>query len=125
MELHARFINAYEARDESALPPGFKFFESMPKAPPGCQWSWDIHTQGWAAHSTDGAKRLCTELKDGNKYLLGVKYLPAGFEIGYNHYVGRLGMRLPETAALLKRHPVDWFSFSWCAPAPAAAAVGS
>jgi hypothetical protein len=28
--------------------------------------------------------------------------------MGYNHYVGRLGMRLPETAALLARSWPEW-----------------
>ena len=171
LELHARIINAYEARDEAMLPPGFKFFESMPKAPAGCQWAWDIRTQKWTSWKTlaGGEKKLCSELKasggeeggarrergnrlseslkrscrltfdnhapsttkstqqykqqhnnttpkqDGVKYLLGIKYLPNGFEIGYNHYAGRLGLAMPETAALLKRHPVDWHEFSWCA----------
>jgi hypothetical protein len=29
----------------------------------------------------------------------------------YNHYVGRLGMQLPESAKLLQRYPVDWAEF--------------
>lgn len=32
---------------------------------------------------------------------------------GYNHFVGRLGMRLPETARLLSRYPVDYYEFCW------------
>lgn len=41
------------------------------------------------------------------------RYLPNGFEIGFNHFAGRLGMRLPETARLLARHPVDYYEFCW------------
>lgn len=41
------------------------------------------------------------------------RYLPNGFELGYNHFAGRLGMPMPETARLLRRHPVDWYSFCW------------
>ncbi|KAI8464660.1 MAG: chondroitin AC/alginate lyase [Monoraphidium minutum] len=112
LELHARIINAHEEGDEAALPPGFKFFESMPKAPHGCSWSWDIKTQDWTAYRKgDGSK--CADQKDKTKYLLGIKYLPTGFEIGYNHFVGRLGMSMPETAKLLRRHPVDWHAFCW------------
>ena len=114
MELHARIINARDSGDASMLPQGFKFFEDMPKAPSGCAWAWDIRTQKWTSWTTGaGGKKFCSELKDGFKYLLGVKYLPNGFEIGYNHYAGRLGMDMPETAALLKRYPVDWHEFCW------------
>lgn len=38
---------------------------------------------------------------------------PKGWEIGYNHFVGRLGMKLPETARLLARSWPDTYSFSW------------
>ena len=97
LELHARIINAFESGDEAA--------------PEGCSWSWDIQTQKWSAYQKGGGG--CGDLDDGWKYLLGIKYLPTGFEIGYNHFVGRLGMSMPETAQLLKRHPVDWHLFSW------------
>lgn len=40
LELHARIINAFAAGDESKLPDGFKFFESMPKPPAECAWRW-------------------------------------------------------------------------------------
>jgi hypothetical protein len=113
LELHARFINVYDQRDEAGLPKGFKFFESMPAAPKGCSWSWDIKTQKWASFTTSGPKKKCSDLKDGIKYLLGIKYLPNGFELGYNHFVGRLGMKMPETAKLLANHPIDWFGFCW------------
>ena len=36
------------------------------------------------------------------------------WEVGHNHFAGRLGMKLPETAALLsRRYPVDWQEFCW------------
>lgn len=40
MELHARILNA--GQDESLLPPGFKFVESMPEAKEGTFWKWDM-----------------------------------------------------------------------------------
>lgn len=72
MELHARIINAYLDKDESALPPGFKFFESLPPPPRGCSWRWSVGTQRWAAfNASSGAK--CIDLGDGYKYALGIK----------------------------------------------------
>jgi hypothetical protein len=111
MELHARIINAHGAKDESALPPGFRFFSSMPPPPAGCSWKWDFETQLWSSYAPNRTK--CSDLGDGLKYAVGITYLPTGFELGYNHFVGRLGMKLPETAALLEDHPIDWFAFSW------------
>jgi hypothetical protein len=111
LELHARIINAHAAKDEAALPPGFKFFGSMPPPPRGCSWKWDFETQLWSSYAHNRTK--CSDLRDGFKYAVGVTFLPTGFELGYNHFVGRLGMKLPETAALLEEHPVDWFAFSW------------
>ncbi|GBF87978.1 hypothetical protein Rsub_00690 [Raphidocelis subcapitata] len=112
MELHARIINAKLAEDESMLPDGFKFFESMPPPPENCTWRWDIESQRWSSFDA-ATKGKCSELDDGFKYLLGVKYLPNGFELGYNHFAGRLGMNLPETAKLLAQNPVDWYEFCW------------
>lgn len=113
MELHARIINAADAgRNEALLPPGFRFFESMPPPPSGCSWKWDIETQRWASYSkTTNAK--CSDLTNGVKYVLGAKWLPTGWELGYNHYSGRLGMRMPETAALLARYRIEHFEFCW------------
>jgi len=54
----------------------------------------DLHPQG--------------ELPGNTKWLVGVKYLPTGWEVGFNHYTGRLGIKLPETAALLQRYSPDW-----------------
>ena len=45
----------------------------MPKAPPGCAWRWDINSQKWASFKVDGDKGKCGDLKDGQKYLLGIK----------------------------------------------------
>ncbi|GBF98901.1 hypothetical protein Rsub_11539 [Raphidocelis subcapitata] len=112
LETHARIINAHLDKDESELPPGFRFFESMPPPPKGCTWRWSVGTQKWASYNTTDGKK-CTDLEDGLKYALGIKYLPTGFELGFNHFVGRLGMQLPETARLLARYPVDWFEFTW------------
>ena len=80
LELHARIINAHLDKDESGLPPNFRFFESMPPPPKGCAWRWAVPTQAWAAYNTSsGAK--CVDLEDGLKYALGIKYLPTGFEL--------------------------------------------
>lgn len=59
--------------------------------------------------------QLCSNLTNGVKYAIGINFLPTGWEVAYNHYVGRLGMRLPETAALLKQNYPDQYSFCWCA----------
>lgn len=53
------------------------------------------------------------DLNDGFKYVLGSGYLPTGFEVGYNHFAGRLGMSMPETAALLAANPVEYYVFHW------------
>ncbi|KIY93326.1 hypothetical protein MNEG_14637 [Monoraphidium neglectum] len=111
MEVHARIINAGLDKDESQLPPGYRFYSSIPKAPPNCSWRWDIETQLWASFDKGGAK--CSDLTDGLKYAVGITHLPTGWEIGYNHFVGRLGMKLPETARLLARSWPDTYSFSW------------
>lgn len=110
MEFHARIINAKLSNDVSMLPPGYKFFESMPKAPSGCAWKWDIETQLWVSYK---GSTVCSNLTDGFKYAVGITHLPTGWEIGYNHFVGRLGVKLPETAALLARSWPDYYTFSW------------
>jgi hypothetical protein len=114
LELHSRLITAGLAKDASQLPAGFQFYDpSMPKAPKGCAWQWSIDTQLWSAVNTTAPNAKCLDLNDGVKYVLGVTFLPAGIEIGYNHFVGRLGMKLPETARLLAAFPVDYYTFSW------------
>eukprot|EP00775_Hariotina_reticulata_P003960 gene3960-4213_t len=113
MELHARIINAWDAnKDESLLPAGFRWYENMAVAPPGTQWRFDITAQRWYAMDTKTFTRVA-DYPDDTKWLLGVKYLPTGWEFGFNHYVGRLGIKLPETAALISRYNPDWYEFHW------------
>lgn len=83
MELHARIINAWDSnRNESLLPKGYRFFEtSMPPAPAGTDWVFDIQKQKWFARERK-SKLVVSELEDGFKYLLGVKYMPTGWELG-------------------------------------------
>jgi hypothetical protein len=76
MEVHARIINAGLDKDESQLPPGYRFYSSIPKAPPNCSWRWDIETQLWASFDKGGAK--CSDLTDGLKYAVGITHLPTG-----------------------------------------------
>lgn len=79
MEVHARIVNA--GRDESRLPPGFRFFESMPPPPNGTVWRINLAKQLWTAvNTTTGA--WVADLTDGYKYVLGSKYLPTGWEVG-------------------------------------------
>jgi hypothetical protein len=113
LELHARIINAFNAgKNESALPPNFRWVENMPAPPAGSSWSFDTKTQLWSAYSnTNGAK--VTTLMDGKKYVVGAWALPTGWEVAYNHYVGRLGLSLPETQRFIRNRPQDWFSFHW------------
>lgn len=113
MEMQAAIILAHNetdnTSDESALPPGFKLSGSMPPAPANTTWKFDFQKQLWSAvNNTNGA--WVSDLKDGVKYVIGNGYLPAGWELGYNHYVGRLGMQLPQTTALLQRHNIDWYA---------------
>lgn len=83
LELHARVVNARLDGDEGGLPPRYRFFESMPAAPKGCAWRWSVGTQGWASFNVTagGEGRKCSDLSDGLKYALGIKYLPTGFEV--------------------------------------------
>eukprot|EP00879_Flechtneria_rotunda_P025186 GHRR01026752.1.p1 GENE.GHRR01026752.1~~GHRR01026752.1.p1 ORF type:complete len:295 (+),score=61.58 GHRR01026752.1:724-1608(+) len=112
MELHARIIRAYQANDTSMLPPGFYFKESMPEPPKGCIWKFDIRQQLWTAVSTTSYQTISV-LEDGRKYLVGIPFLPTGWETGYNHYVGRLGMKMPETAQLLAQNWPETYNFHW------------
>lgn len=110
LELHAKIILADD--DESQLPPGFKLLKSMPKPPRGCTWAFDMQRQlFYAKNSTSGA--WVADLNDGVKYLQGITFLPTGWELGYNHFVGRLGLKMPQTAALIRRHYVDWYEMHW------------
>lgn len=70
-------------KDESLLPANYRFYEtSMPPAPPGCDWSFDIQKQSWFARNRTNMGQVVGELQDGYRYLLMVKYLPAGWELG-------------------------------------------
>lgn len=110
LELHAKIIMAGD--NETLLPPGFKLLKSMPKPPAGCVWTFDMQRQlFFAKNKTSGA--WVSDLADGIKYLSGITFLPTAWEVGYNHFVGRLGMKMPETAALIKRHYVDWYAMHW------------
>jgi hypothetical protein len=114
MELHARIINAALSKNnETLLPPGFRFYDkSMPAPPAGCSWRFDMRSQLWSAfNSTTGAKVM--DLRNGVKYVVGPWALPSNWELGFNHYVGRLGMWLPETAALIARRWPDYYEFHW------------
>eukprot|EP00879_Flechtneria_rotunda_P022507 GHRR01023758.1.p2 GENE.GHRR01023758.1~~GHRR01023758.1.p2 ORF type:complete len:279 (+),score=87.28 GHRR01023758.1:1347-2183(+) len=113
LELHARINLAYISnKDPSKLPPGYKFYDAMPPAPAGTRWQLNIGKQMWSAVDTRTGAWV-SDLNDGIKYMLGVGFLPTGWEMGYNHYVGRLGMKLPETAALLARSWPEWQEFHW------------
>ncbi|WIA13951.1 hypothetical protein OEZ85_002521 [Tetradesmus obliquus] len=110
LELTARIIMANDS--ESQLPQGFKLLKSMPKPPSGTMWAFDMQRQRFfAKNKTSGA--WVADLNDGIKYLQGITFLPTAWEHAYNHYVGRLGLKMPETAALIKRHYVDWYAMHW------------
>jgi len=123
MELHARIINA--GSSSTLLPPGYTFYNQSsfpeapaPAAPIGCSWKWEMATQLWTAYNSTGGRcnynnTNSAELRDGKKYVVGSKFLPTAWEIGFNHYVGRLGMWLPETAALISKNWPDWYEFHW------------
>eukprot|EP00878_Enallax_costatus_P031100 GHUV01033963.1.p1 GENE.GHUV01033963.1~~GHUV01033963.1.p1 ORF type:complete len:177 (-),score=14.84 GHUV01033963.1:24-554(-) len=110
LELQARIINAGNRTD--LLPPGFKFYESMPAPPAGTLWQFDIRTQLWYAR--DKATGAVVKAQDdGVKYIVGSKWLPTGWEIAYNHFAGRLGMQLVETQRLLRKNWPEHHEFHW------------
>lgn len=45
----------------------------MPPPPAGCAWKFEMNEQRWSSYATDGSNKKCSDLKDGNKYLLGIK----------------------------------------------------
>jgi len=115
MEMHARIVNSVTGsggRNQSYLPPGFKYIENAPKPPDGCEWRWDGKVQRLVAYNKSTNQKV-GELKDGVKYVRDISHNPGGWEIGYNHYVGRLGMDMPETQILLQRKWPDWYDFHW------------
>eukprot|EP00878_Enallax_costatus_P024210 GHUV01025815.1.p1 GENE.GHUV01025815.1~~GHUV01025815.1.p1 ORF type:complete len:268 (+),score=78.55 GHUV01025815.1:397-1200(+) len=60
------------------------------------------------AYITNGGKpkECCYELK-------GIGFLPCGWEVGYNHYKGRMGWEMPNTAAMLAKHRPEKYVFHW------------
>lgn len=110
LELHARIINAFNRTAQ--LPQGFKFFADMPAPPAGTVWQFDIREQLWHARNrTTGA--IVQTQNDGVKYIVGVTWMSTGWEVAYNHYAGRLGMELPETAKLLRKYWPESHEFHW------------
>ncbi|KAF8063673.1 hypothetical protein HT031_003528 [Scenedesmus sp. PABB004] len=113
LEVHAAIVLAGPYGNASALPPGFAPYDAMPPPPPGCVWRINLGSQLWGAvNASTGAWLPGGELRDGVKYLLGVKHIPV-FELGYNHYAGRLGMALPQTRALLERYWPEHYELQW------------
>lgn len=110
LEVHARIINAGNLTN--LLPPGFRFYESMPPPPPGTWWQFDIRSQLWYAKDTATGAVVATQT-DGIKYVVGSKWLPTAWEVAYNHFAGRLGMELLETQKLLRRHWPEHHEFHW------------
>eukprot|EP00878_Enallax_costatus_P000309 GHUV01000382.1.p1 GENE.GHUV01000382.1~~GHUV01000382.1.p1 ORF type:complete len:631 (+),score=126.39 GHUV01000382.1:267-2159(+) len=111
MELHARIIRAWSLNDKSMLPsdyvlPNAKNDPNLPAPYQG--YTYEAEQQAWVAQ--DGSKKV---LRDGKKYLKSIKFLPCGWEVGYNHYAGRLGIPMPETAALLKMFWPEWQEWHW------------
>lgn len=66
--------------------------------------TWRTHlTQLWSAFNAT-TREWVADLRDGVKYLVAAhSFLPTGWELGLNHFAGRLAMRMPETVALLQR----------------------
>eukprot|EP00882_Tetradesmus_deserticola_P015228 GHRQ01016219.1.p1 GENE.GHRQ01016219.1~~GHRQ01016219.1.p1 ORF type:complete len:577 (+),score=184.85 GHRQ01016219.1:303-2033(+) len=80
MELHARIIMADKKKEEPPL--GFKWYndgKGLPPAPAGTEYRFDMAKQLWVATDKTTFKPVPGgELRDGVKYLLGVKFLPTG-----------------------------------------------
>eukprot|EP00775_Hariotina_reticulata_P001819 gene1819-2153_t len=118
MELHARIIRARLAHTRDGdrvlalamLPQGFIFgseqwykdhVPNWEPVPEGTKWKFETKVQQWVLLENLTSKYLKTY--DGpEKVLNGISFLPCGWEVGYNHYAGRLGLKMPETAALLQ-----------------------
>eukprot|EP00878_Enallax_costatus_P043516 GHUV01051527.1.p1 GENE.GHUV01051527.1~~GHUV01051527.1.p1 ORF type:complete len:634 (+),score=132.79 GHUV01051527.1:302-2203(+) len=109
MEFKARVIRAGLAKDMSMLPPGFEL-QDLTKQPWKSfddklgKWDYDTAEQKWK-YTLDTDK----------KYLRDISFLPCGWEIGYNHYAGRLGLPMTETAELLKLRWPEWHVSCLCA----------
>eukprot|EP00775_Hariotina_reticulata_P008807 gene8807-8986_t len=67
-----------------------------------------VNMMEFHAYITNGGKpkECCYPLK-------GIGFLPCGWEVGYNHYVNRMGLQLPETAKLLAAHRPEKYVFHW------------
>lgn len=110
LELHASIVRA--GSNSSSLPQGFAQFSDMPPPPAGCIWRMDMRAQRWAAvNASTGA--FVSHLTNGVKYILGSKFIPGAFELGYVHYARRLGLPMPETAALLAANPLEHYELAW------------
>lgn len=80
MELHARIILAYKRNEDP--PAGFKWYndgKALPTPPAGTEWRLDLARQVWYLYDKTTFKLVPDgDLKDGFKYLIGVKFLPTG-----------------------------------------------
>eukprot|EP00775_Hariotina_reticulata_P001818 gene1818-2152_t len=121
MEMHARIIRAGLANDPRMLPPSFVFgtqdwikykLPNNNPPPPGTKWQFEMKVQKWVRLDEKTYKYLET-YNGPEKVLTGISFLPCGWEVGYNHYAGRLGLKMPETAALLKLGWPEYQSFHW------------
>lgn len=72
VELHARIVRAAVEQNEGMLPQGFKFFESMPLAPKGTFWKFDLDRQVWAAINSSTGVRAHDKPDDGFKYMVSL-----------------------------------------------------
>lgn len=60
------------------------------------------------AYITNGGKpEVC------NYALKGIGFLPCGWEVGYNHYHGRMGLPMPETDKMLNNNRPEKYVFHW------------
>ncbi|WIA13695.1 hypothetical protein OEZ85_007252 [Tetradesmus obliquus] len=112
MELHARFVRSALLKDPSLLPPEYAMldFKQPPfNAAPSNTWAFDIKDQVWRC-TKDGTSSV---LNDPRKFLRDIGFLPAAWEVGYNHFAGRLGLAMPETAAVLQAYWPEWQEFHW------------
>lgn len=67
-----------------------------------------MKTMEFHACITNGGKPSCCQYE-----LKGIGFLPCGWEVGYNHYHGRMGMNMPETEQLLAKNRPEAYVFSW------------
>lgn len=56
---------------------------------------------------TGGRPEVC------NYALKGIGFLPCGWEVGYNHYHGRMGLPMPETDKMLNNNRPEKYVFHW------------